>query len=1386
MRRGGLIRALAWSAALLALGSASGAWRLTGEPPHAEPVAATYAAVVRPFLTTYCLNCHSTELKKGSLDLEQFRSPAEVRLQVKTWQAVIEQLEANEMPPAKKPQPTGAEKMRVLKWIREYLDQEARRRAGDPGGVPLRRLSHAEYDYTIRDLTGVDLRPAREFPAEGAAGEGFSNAAEALTEVSPALLAKYLNAAKTVAEHAVLLPSELRFSPVKTRRDWTNESLAALQRFYANVGVGADGSIPLTPYVSATIRHRDTLRTGQMTPAQVAHAEKLNAKYLGMLWQSLNGTETSRPLDAIRHLWRSANEADAPAVAAAITQWQKTLWQAFRIGNYIRPEGSGYVESLTRQVARDPVAVRTLPLRLAVKPTPGQNQVAIYLHADELTSAEGEPLMRWRRPRFEAPGKPTLLLADYPKYRREFEVDYRSVFAGSAKYLAAAAELARDRSAQPSAVAAKHGVDAVFLERWLAVLGLTSDAAGRVVPKVALAPLDEKVESILNKVWIKGWKKRGHELPLLLTNASDTVEHIPGTALPRSVVVHPTPTEFVGVVWKSPLAGRVSVTAKITSAHPACGNGVAWWLEHRNDQRAMMFAEGAVGLGAQAAPPPRPRGVKPGDELLLAIDARNHDHGCDLTRIELTIRELDGDQRTWDLTTDIVATILTGNPHGDQHGNADTWRFALGPTRPVQAGAATVVPPGSLLDQWRALVVNDGEVAAATALAERVQMLLSGSPPSDPKDPNRILYDNLVGVESLLFDGVAPVRFGKPPAGSGDFGWPAEFREQAERGDLEVAGHRELVLRVPAGLLLGREFVVDVELASKSDRRVVQALVATAPPPRRAGWDGVSSLVGEPDGPGLRAVRQGHEEFRQLFPLFACFPAVIPSDEVVSLKMFHREDEPLRRLFLSPEQARDLDTLWDELEFISRQPVAENAYLPQFIGFVSQDGAPGTLEYFKGQQPVFARRAEEFLKREAAAEARHLDAVVRFADRAYRRPLTAAEATALRGLYQQLRQTDLPHDPAIRQVLARILVAPAFLFRIENPPPGSAPGPVADVELATRLSYFLWSSMPDAELRQRADQQKLSEPTVLAGQVRRMLQDPRCRALAIEFGTQWLHVRGFDQFQEKNEAQFPEFDAALRRDLYEEAILFFLDLFQNDRPVTTLLDADHAFLNERLAKHYGIPGVAGDHWRRVDGVKSHGRGGVLALGSVLAKQAGASRTSPILRGNWMVETLLGEKLPKPPPEVPKLPEAETAADELTMRQLVELHTKKPACATCHQRIDPFGFALERYDAIGRLRSHDLRGRAIDDTATLRTGATFTGLAGLRQYLLKEKHDVVVRLFCRRLLGFALGRTVQLSDTALLDQMVDALNRNDGRLSAAVLALVQSPQFRMIRGRDHVD
>jgi hypothetical protein len=1342
-----------------------------------------YSTAVRPLLKQYCFSCHSTKVKKGDLDLERFASIDHVRKDIKPWQAMVEMLESGEMPPKNKPQPAADQRKRLLAWVRGFLDAEARARAGDPGPSVLRRLSNAEYDCTVRDLTGVDLRPAREFPADGAAGEGFTNAAEALS-LSPTLVDKYLGAAKDIADHAVLLPDGFRFSPTKTRRDWINECMASLRTFYADYT--ADGRLPLAPYLTATVRHRDELTSGKMTIGAVAAKERLNAKYLGILWRALTDDRPSFPLDRVRARWRKSSEKDVPALAAEIGVWQGALWKFVPIGSY--RDGN-----TVRQVANDPATVETQTLKLTPKPAPGQGDVVLYLATNELLPAGPGGHVVWQRPRFEGAGKPALLLRDYAEYGPRHEVDFPSVFGDTVKYLAAAAEAAGDRKLSADDVAKKHGLDAALAKRWIDVLALTGQAPGaedpgKVVPAVALELLGEKTPKVGLKPAINGWKKKGADLPVLVTNSSDTVEHIPGRASPHRVTVHPTPTEFVAAVWKSPLDGTVRVSAKVAHAHPACGNGVGWWLEHRRGDRASALAEGAVRVGGEAPVTPRSLKVARGDLVMLAIDARDGDHSCDLTEITLNISETDKPGRTWDLAGDVADSVLDGNPHADRHGNKEVWSFVKGPARPAGTFAAPdsgpPIPPDSVLGRWRAATADPARREEAGKLARQVTALLAGPRPAREKTPDRILYDNLAALDGPLFRGLDLAHLAKARPAKGKYGLdPKAFGGAADAASLVVPANGVTEVRLPAALFRDREFVVEGRLDAGAGDRAVQLRVLTTPPAADAPWDAKTPVVASPGGAANKRLLQGFAAFRDCFPQFICYPRVVPEDEVVCLKLYHREDELLSRLFLNDEQTRRLERLWAEHRFISQWPVTEHKNLPLFIGFVTQDQPKALVVYFEGLREPFRKRAEEFEKEVEAAAPKQLEALVAFAARAYRRPLRDAEKDELLRLYATLRKKDIPHEEAFRSVLARVLVAPSFLFHMEQAPPGKEPRPVSDWELAARLSYFLWSSVPDDELRREASAGRLHETEILERQTRRMLKDGRVRALAIEFGTQMIHVRGFDGLKEKNEKLFPTFDDRLRAAIYEEAILFFADLFQSDQPVTRILDADHTFVDETLARHYGIPTVSGPQWRKVEGVRKYGRGGILGLAAVQASQSGASRTSPVLRGNWVVETLMGEKLPKPPPNVPKLPEEEGGSDGLTMRQLVEKHTRVAECAVCHQRIDPFGFALEKYDPIGRLREKDFGGLALDSRSRLRDGTEFEGIDGLRDYLLTKKKDVIVRLFCRRLLGYALGRSVMLSDQPLVDEMVAELSKKDGRLSAAVLAVVRSPQFRSIRGSE---
>ena len=1045
---------------------------------------AEFQKSIRPLLSRYCLGCHSTKKKIGELDLEQFTTFAAVRKGTKSWLKVVEMLDNGEMPPKKSAQPTAAQRKTLRTWVDQYLNAEALARAGDPGPVVLRRLNNAEYTFTIRDLTGVPLDPAREFPTEGAAGEGFTNTGNSLV-MSPALLRKYLDAGHEIAGHAVLLPTRIDFSPGNSRRDWTDEWLGKIRAFYRQhatvkrlgtpykgyerlAHLGNAGLLPLEKYFAATLAERKSLAKGSQAIAAVAARRGLNAKYLGLLWSRLNADDRSLLLDDLRAHWRTAKPQDAAKLASNVIAWQRGLWTFSSIGLLGRKGSrSRWLEKVSPLLAEQELrlkipAVKPDPKDKS-KPKPAKDQpakdqpdkaVVITLVATAAGDGNQHDVVVWQKPRLVVKGKPDLLLRDVLKS------------AGSEQ-------------------------------------------------------------------------------------ASHFGKHPDGTAIDASSLCVRAPSRFTVRLPLKIAGGRELVTTAVL--HPKTGS------------------EGSV-----------------------QVD------------------------------------LVTGTPK-----------------------------------------------------------LTPGLRPSEVK-----------------------VTLSRVNIGA----------------DERVVSYRNPILVAPK---------------SQARCRFEAAL----------------------------------NDHRRLFPAALCYSQIVPVDEPLTLTLFYREDDHLARLMLDKSQRARLDQLWDELRCVSREPFRMVDVLDSLLETTIDHPQEGV---FEGLEKTFKKRAAVFRQSLVKSEPVHLDALIPLAARAWRRPLAAAEEADLRGLYRRLRTLGLPHEKAFRMTLARVLVASSFLYRLEESPTGKTFSAVTDWELANRLSYFLWSSMPDAALRRAAGAGSLTDGQggveELLRQTHRMLGADRVKRLATEFACQWIHVQDFS-LEQKSGKHFPEF-RGLRGDMHEEAIRFFADLFQHDRSLLSLLDADHTFVNDRLGRFYGIPSVKEKQWRRVDGMRQRGRGGILGLASTLAKQSGASRTSPILRGNWVSEVLLGEKLPRPPKNVPQL--ADEVPKGLTERQLIERHSKDPACAKCHSRIDPFGFALEHFDAIGRHRQKSRDGVAIDTKTTLPDGTRIEGLAGLRDYLLERRRDQFLRQFCRKLLGYALGRELQLSDRPLVDEMLRRLAETGFRFSVAVETIVLSRQFRMIR------
>lgn len=719
-------------------------------------------------------------------------------------------------------------------------------------------------------------------------------------------------------------------------------------------------------------------------------------------------------------------------------------------------------------------------------------------------------------------------------------------------------------------------------------------------------------------------------------------------------------------------------------------------------------------------------------------------------------------------------------------------------------------------------------------LLERPVVSRSGNRSKNEKD---IAKNQEVSLRSVLErhapDVARSLAFGKHPAG----------------GEIDADS---CVLRAPADIAIplegklldaldDRHVLVDVRLdlehspdaAVQLQHRLREELPET---PERA------ALLIDADGQLAKSLAASADRFCKAFPnrfyyvddrrgLAAGFHLV---------EGFYRDDRPLVDKVLSDAERTELDRLWAELDFAT---ASAETLLRGFVWFerserhVLQDErfdflrpedpelvTPAMLDRFervyleklgvkletdstKPLNPDDAKYAMihgffEDVRRGLATHRSRLETAEEFALRdlaafavqAFGRDLRPGEWDSYRGLYDSLRKRGQDVEPAIRGTLTAVLVSPDFLFRYHATPDRAAVNerPLTDHELASRLSHFLWSSVPDAELRGAADSGQLLDEAELVAQTRRMLRSPRASRFAREFLGQWLRYRDFLDKDPINAAAFPGYDDELRTAMFEEPTRLATWLIRENRPITDLLDSDVTFVNDRLAKHYGgevsrafqrgSVENPSDDWRRIDGLRESGRGGLFGMAVVLAKNSAGERTSPVKRGFWTVHHLLGQPFPPPPADVPELPASEKAATA-TIRELLALHAADAQCNMCHRHFDGLGLALEGFDPIGRSRTKDAAGREIDDAATLPTGKVAEGIGGLIDYVEQERKRDFVRTFCRKFLGYALGRSVLLSDQPLLDEMEAALEANEYRFGVVFETVVRSRQFRHRRSEN---
>ncbi len=532
---------------------------------------------------------------------------------------------------------------------------------------------------------------------------------------------------------------------------------------------------------------------------------------------------------------------------------------------------------------------------------------------------------------------------------------------------------------------------------------------------------------------------------------------------------------------------------------------------------------------------------------------------------------------------------------------------------------------------------------------------------------------------------------------------------------------------------------------------------------------------------------------------------------------YFRDDTALMELILDEKGQKELNRLWDEFDFIAKY--TERTWVQYFFnqsgevqGKGAESGTARPLDHEITDAAVIVGMRDAYLAKAAAdpkndpvapdairdhfgrvnttlrtlekertdAEPKQLEALLRFSTRAYRRPLTKAERDDLLAYYRTIREkNELSHEDAIRDSMVSVLMSPDFLYRIDLA--GAAAlktsQPLSPYALASRLSYFLWASMPDDELLRHAAAGDLQRPDVLLAQTRRMLKDCRVRGMATEFAGNWLDFRRFETNNTVDRERFPTFNNDLREAMFQEPVRFIEDTIHNDRSVLEMLYGHYTFVNPTLAKHYGMPEVNGnqDTWIRVDDADRYQRGGLLPMAVFLTQNSPGLRTSPVKRGYWVVRRVLGEVIPPPPAVVPELP-ADEAKSDLPLRDMLARHRSVQVCASCHARFDVFGLAFEGYGPVGEARTKDLAGRPVDTNAVFPGGSQGAGLEGVEAYIREHRQAGFVDNLCRKLLAYALNRSLQLSDESVIERMEARLQAKEYRMNSLVETIVTSPQF----------
>lgn len=1088
-----------------------------------------FATEVQPYVENYCVKCHNSDSAKGELDLTRFRSDRDISDHFRRWNNIVDFIRTGEMPPQDAKQPLLAENTAVTSAIQGILLTAARKNAGDPGFVPPRRLSNTEYDRSVQALTGVQIQPTYDFPADPAGGEGFDNTGEAL-RMSPNLVKKYLVAAERVAHHLVLKPSGLSFAPFPITSYNERKKLAeqAIIDFYQ------EHTVDVSDYLNAAWQFRFRHAEAQaVTIAEWAEAGGLSAKYLSLVWDTLNPTvEPQGYLKELQQVW---DAMPAPQGTSEQSRNFQALQSCVEFGRRI-------------------LAPPQQPL---IRSNAGNWPIS---HLD-----------------FRAK---TAVARD--KFDRQRLKNYTLLNLGQIP--------APNPKDPPKTVSAFIRIDPAF-----------STGTNYVIVKRGLFSL-------------------ANHLP---NNEADEKQHHKVQTL-RSILEQADPEGVAKLKF---------------GQHPEGGEIDPEWFVIQAPAVLEIPLPGALQQQLQ------------GKNLLLPC-------------------QLDPD-------------------HSQQ-----------------------------------------GSVFIHTAWK---------SPPTDRRSPQ---------VKHLIF--------GESETAAGLSGSATVFCNTFPNRFFYVDEHRGLA----AGFHLVEGFFRDdLPLVNKvlTEENITE----------------LNRLWQE-----LDFITQSAETLLRGFVWFER-----SEREILHDKRFH---------FL---RAEDPDLI--KVELLDR---FEKLYLDkngvQRVGDTLQAQMPDSryemIHDFFAQIRQGLSKHRELTK---LAEQQGLHDIEKLAERAFRRPLLTTDQDFLSSLYAKLKTEGQAPEEAFRSVLTAILMSPHFCFRYHETQPGKDIHNLSNLDLASRLSFFLWSSLPDEELRQAAADDMLQDDKALIWQTKRMLKNPRINAFAREFFGQWLRYRDYLVNDPIDATAFPDYDDELRVSMFEEPERLVTYLIQNDHPITRLLNSDETFVNANLAKHYGgeiekqYQIKRGAHqiqqpWKRVTGLRAAGRGGLLGMAVILTKNSSGARTSPVKRGFWNVHHLLGQHFPPPPADVPELPNSETGAPQ-TIRELLAAHVTDAQCALCHQHFDSLGLALEGFDPLGRPRSKDAAGRLIDDVAKLPNGEVGQGLPGLIGYIEQYRLQDFRQTLCRKFLGYALGRSVLLSDQPLLEEMEKGLEKNNYRFSTLFEIVVLSSQFRTQRGPEYV-